>query len=77
MRQADPVKDSEAALRLLQLAADIGELKRQIQTLTAERDVLIRQLRDAGLTLREIALLADISHVTVREIADETSRVAV
>jgi DNA-directed RNA polymerase specialized sigma24 family protein len=54
--------------RLHAVAAAISGHKAAIAELTPERDKLVRALRERGLSLREIASLAGVSHVAVRQI---------
>lgn len=60
----------DAAIQLLVNAKTTAGHKDAIAKLNTERDRLIRALHQHGLSLRDIADLADVSHVTVGEIVN-------
>ena len=56
--------------RLNGIALTIAYHKTRIAALTPERDELVRVLHGKGLSLREIAAVAEVSHITVRDIVN-------
>ena len=53
---------------------EIKRLVGKIEKLLDERDVLIRRARDEGASLREIAELLHVNHVTVKNLLEKPPR---
>jgi len=60
--------DQAIRARLVELSEKIGGVDSDRERLRRERDNAIRAAHDAGLTVREIARLAGVSHQRVHQV---------
>lgn len=60
--------DQAIRARLLELADQLGGVDSDRERLRQERDDAIRAAHEAGLTVREIARLAGVSHQRVHQV---------
>jgi transposase-like protein len=63
--------DQAIRARLLKLADQLGGVDSDRERLRQERDEAIRAAHEAGLTVREIARLAGVSHQRVHQVISE------
>lgn len=63
--------DQAIRARLVELADQLGGVDSDRERLRQERDEAIRAAHDAGLTVREIARLAGVSHQRVHRVISE------
>lgn len=63
--------DQAIRARLVELAGQLGGVDSDRERLRQERDDAIRAAHEAGLTVREIARLAGVSHQRVHQVISE------
>ncbi len=63
-----PLDDRAIRARLVELSEKIGGVDSDRERLRQERDDAIRAAHEAGLTVREIARLAGVSHQRVHQV---------
>ena len=63
--------DQAIRARLVELADQLGGVDSDRERLRQERDEAIRAAHEAGLTVREIARLAGVSHQRVHQVISE------
>jgi DNA invertase Pin-like site-specific DNA recombinase len=63
--------DQAIRARLVELADQLGGVDSDRDRLRQERDEAIRAAHEAGLTVREIARLAGVSHQRVHQVISE------
>ena len=66
-----PLGDQAIRAKLVALSEKIGEVDSDRELLRQERDGAIRAAHSAGLTVREIARLAGVSHQRVHQVISE------